>query len=197
MKRFMFVATFSLVFCALVSAEDVPKAEVFGGFSYLRVSIPYLENDFNFNGWNASLAVNANSWFAVVADINGHYNTSPEFGFNFNTKAHSFLFGPQFSIRRNNKVTPFINALFGFSHLSQTVTPVLIFGPTSGSWNDFAMGIGGGLNINVNQTIAIRLFQADYFLLRDNGGDSQSTTNNLGSFRFSTGLVFKLGKHKH
>jgi hypothetical protein len=50
-------------------AQDVPKAEVFGGYSYASADV-LLGQRANLNGWNASAAVNLNRWFGLVTDSN-------------------------------------------------------------------------------------------------------------------------------
>lgn len=82
----------------LIFAQDYPKAEVFGGYSYLHIdtqgitgsSLDAVCNDSfgtgacpagsfavhpNFNGWNASIEANVNKWFGIKADFSGHYGT--------------------------------------------------------------------------------------------------------------------------
>lgn len=53
----------------------------------------------------------------------------------------------------------------------------------------FAWGVGGGLDINVNDRFGFRLFQADYLNTRADGFGGKPINN----FRLSTGVVFRLG----
>jgi hypothetical protein len=53
----------------------------------------------------------------------------------------------------------------------------------------FAWSVGGGLDVNVNDRIGLRLFQADYLNARTDGF-SGKPVNNL---RISTGLVLRFG----
>jgi len=194
MKNIFLVSIAVLALALAAFAQEVPEAEVFGGYSYLRVNVPDLDKGFNFNGWNGSLAVNVNRWFGVVADINGHYDTFNISGSNFDTKIHSFLFGPQFTSRKHDKFSPFVHALFGTSHLNQDVSPVPTNGSGGATWNDFAMALGGGLDLKVHPKVALRLFQVDYMMLRDNGDNSNNSTETLNNFRLSSGVVFRLGR---
>src|SRR5208337_730594 len=90
---------FSLLFASSVFAQqDFPRAEVFGGYSYLHIdtqgttgsSLDTLCDSVlgagtcpagtfqvhnSFNGWNAAAQVNANRWFGIKADLSGHYGT--------------------------------------------------------------------------------------------------------------------------
>lgn len=86
-----------LLFACLANAQDYPKAEVFGGYSYVRVDTQELGplvtsacSDIDaalpgtcppgsvgvnnsFHGWNAAAEVNVNRWLGVKADFGGHY----------------------------------------------------------------------------------------------------------------------------
>ena len=90
-----------LLLCSALSAfaqQDVPKAEVFGGYSYLHIDTEgvtgsTLDTDCNSllgagtcppgsfgvhpsaNGWNASAQLNATRFLGIKADFSGHYNT--------------------------------------------------------------------------------------------------------------------------
>lgn len=132
-------------------AQDVPKAEVFGGYSWAGG---------NFNGWNASLTGNINKRFGIVADFSGHYGSELDGSILIKKDAHSALFGPRFSFR-GKRVTPFVYALVGATrfHESATVSGQKL----SGSDTGFSSALGGGLDVKVNDRVAIRAFQIDYF----------------------------------
>jgi len=82
--------------------QDTPRAEVFGGYSYLHIdtqgvtgtTIDTACNNLlghgtcppgsfqvhqNFNGWNASVQVNVTRLFGIKADFSGHYGTPVTF----------------------------------------------------------------------------------------------------------------------
>ena len=89
----------ALLFClsmATAFAQDTPRAEVFGGYSYLHIDTQGVtgstldalcNNTFGtgtcpagtfqvhnaFNGWNGSVQANVNRWLGVAADFSGHY----------------------------------------------------------------------------------------------------------------------------
>ena len=101
-----------LVFVALLPAmaQDVPKAEVFGGYSW---------SGGNFHGWNASATGNITKRFGIVADFSGHYGSDPGGPILVKQNAHSFLFGPRFSFR-GKRLTPFVYALFGATRFQES-----------------------------------------------------------------------------
>lgn len=196
MKKVMLVALLFLGFSTILMAQDKPKAEVFGGYSYLHTS----DNGFstNFNGASGSVAFNANEWFGVVGDF-GYYHASPDIpaiglvlpvSGSASVNTFSFLFGPKITMRGNEKFTPFAQALFGGAH-QKTSLDVTGFGSTSTSETAFAMALGGGFDVKVAKSVAIRLVQVEYVLTKFNDGDS----NRQNSVRISTGLVFRFGQH--
>jgi opacity protein-like surface antigen len=166
-----------LVFLALmpVFAQDVPKAEVFGGYSW---------SGGNFHGWNASAAGNINKRFGIVADFSGHYGSDPGGPILVKQIAHSFLFGPRVSFR-GKRLTPFVYALFGATRYEESA---IVSGQRlSNSSTGFSSALGAGLDVKVNDRIAIRAFQIDYFRPIILGEAS-----NRGRLAF--GVVLNLGK---
>lgn len=71
-ELFCVIALFGLSRTA--SAQDAPKVEVFGGFSYANASL--VSGRANVNGWQASAAFNLNRWFGAAADFSGLYGGS-------------------------------------------------------------------------------------------------------------------------
>jgi len=95
-RSFIWVFLCVVLVPPLASAQDYPKAEIFGGYSYLHIdtngasssSLNQLCNTVTvgncpfifqlhrgFNGWNAAGQFNLSSWFGITADISGHYGT--------------------------------------------------------------------------------------------------------------------------
>jgi opacity protein-like surface antigen len=167
-----------LVFLALmpVFAQDVPKAEVFGGYSWAGG---------NFHGWNASVTGNVNKRFGIVADFSGHYGSELEGTILVKKDAHSFLFGPRVSFRRGKKATPFVYALFGATRFHESA--IVAGQKLSDSDTGFSSAFGVGLDVKVNDRVAIRAFQIDYFRPNFFG-----EAHNRGRLAF--GVVLHLGK---
>ena len=181
MKRLVMVMAVMVVLVpATVWAQDVPKAEVFGGFSVLTLkesSGPRLTPI----GWQASITANVNEMFGIVGDFGGEYKDDatncPS------CKFHSFLGGVRIA-KRLEKATVFGHALYGGTKISGTG-----FGET-----DFTMGYGGGIDVNATDKIAIRIIQFDWLPTRvDSSGTSggKEWLNNI--MRFGFGIVFKSG----
>lgn len=183
MRRILLFIGLTLFMPLMVLAQDAPKVEIFGGYSYFRTPSGFFSNQFggpytsivdnpSLNGWTVSVAGNANSWLGVVADVGGYYARAKTSTFihgvvptstlgNTNVKLYSFLFGPQLSYRKNEHVTPFIHALFG--GVRETFGPEISVG---GSKTDFGMAFGGGVDVKVAEHAAIRVIQADYMRSR-------------------------------
>ncbi|MBZ5701024.1 MAG: porin family protein [Acidobacteriia bacterium] len=160
-----------------------PRAAVVAYFTPTSFTVPIY---MNLNGWNASVTANVNHWFGVVADFSGHYGTPTIIGIGLETHVHSFLFGPRFTYRHSERITPFVHALLGASHLNFKV-PLI---PVETSDSAFAMALGGGMDVKVREHVALRLAQVDYFMTRFSPYSIIESQNNI---RISTGLVFRFG----
>jgi opacity protein-like surface antigen len=187
MKRLALLCGALLLFSGIASAQDSPKIEAFGGYSYLRVNPGFDAPGENFNGGSGSLAYNFTPMLGVVADFGGyHWSQSGE-----DATAVSYLFGPKVALR-HGPITPFAQALFGGAHIGFSGNEcddarVHREGDCenfSSSDNAFSMAIGGGLDWNATTHIGIRVIQAEYLLTRF-GGNSQNNA------RISTGVVFR------
>ena len=206
-RRIFVAAGLSLIIGGAIHAQDFPKAELFGGYSYGNFG-PLVNGASRntVNGWNASLGVNLNRWFGLVSDFGGHYGgfsavlPNPpnlcvpagcvRISISENDKYHNFLFGPQFSMR-SKRATPFVHALFGGSRLNRSGTETLTIPPPavsppvfkiSTSSMNFTFAGGGGVDYKLTEKLAWRV-QADYLAI----GVPYRTLN---SVRVSTGLVF-------
>jgi opacity protein-like surface antigen len=161
------------IFSFLAYAQEAPKAEIFGGYQYLRAKSGISgAPSFNFNGWNAAVSGFFTRNVGITADFSGNYGTVAS----VDTKIYSYLFGPTVRFPNSSPVTPFARALFGGAHISA--------GSGIGSDSGFAWAAGGGLDVNASSHVAIRLAQFDFLQSRI----SNLTQNN---FRYSAGIVFK------
>ncbi|HYP30001.1 MAG TPA: outer membrane beta-barrel protein [Blastocatellia bacterium] len=199
MRYVIWIAAFLFLIPSAGMAQESPKVEVFGGYSFLRV-----EGGDSFNGWQASVAGNVNNWFGIVAEFSGHYDSRSqrlsfvrpglppvELRSDTDTSIHSFLFGPRFSYRKHERVTPFVHGLIGLTRtqVDGTATasdPVLddLLTDFETSDTNFSAVFGGGVDINLSKRFALRLVQADYQAIRN---DSFT----LDNARVSTGLVIR------
>lgn len=181
--------------------EDYPKAEVFGGYSYSSIDPGKYRTPSgttpidrgNGNGWGASFNGNVNQYFGLTADFAGHYGNFKGTGLpSSDFRVHEFLFGPTVSARGKN-VTGFAHVLLGAARFR---TPGFSFGEfrfPGASATKFAMGIGGGVDLNVNRNVAVRAIEFDYLPVRIHGDVAgvPNASNWSQSVRLKTGIVFK------
>src|SRR5687767_290046 len=95
MKRALLLSTFVLMLSSFTMAQETPKAEIFGGYSYAGTGS---------HGFNGSVSGNFNEWFGLTVEASGQYSRLSDQGFTETIRTHSLLFGPRFSLRRNKKV---------------------------------------------------------------------------------------------
>jgi len=191
MRKFVAVGILIFGLClAAAAADDTPTVEVFGGVSLLHIDDNGLHAPKrNFAGWDSEFQFNLNKLLGITADIGGNYGRiAPGVP---NSHAYTFAFGPTFSFRREH-ATIFAHTLLGENTISQNV----ISGSSNASATDsaFAMLWGGGIDVNVNHTFAIRLAQLDWLYTRHNlvplGGKGYQ--NNI---RLTGGITINLGGH--
>ncbi len=163
MKRALLLVCIFAV-AGLAVAQETSKAEIFGGYSYLRVN----PSGVNANGWEAALTGNFSENFGLTADFSGHYARGGH--------VYTYVFGPQIGAHIKN-LRPFGHLLFGGNSIGE------------GGFSDtsYALLFGGGLDLNLTRPISIRLGQADY--VRTHHFDQGQN-----DFRFSIGVVLNLGE---
>ena len=208
------IASFVLLFPPSVTAQETPKLEMFGGYSYLGVTEPSrtLLKSTNLNGWDASIKLNLTRKVGLVADFSGHYGQRGQNPFVFNSltgdrmtvevtpgdfRQHTFLLGPEVRLLKRDRLSVNARALMGVAH---TNTLILKFRrnpfPTNTqrsdpSANGFAASFGGSVDYRITDRLSYRLVQPELLLTRSGGRDTG--TWNQYSFRLSTGLVFTSG----
>src|SRR5689334_17702392 len=96
------LALLALLFRPTVAAQDSPNLEVFGGYSYLRLTEQPRTRlkSADMNGWNVSLKLNVTPRVGLVTDFSGHYGqkeiTSPALnGVTTAARQHTYLLGPE------------------------------------------------------------------------------------------------------
>jgi opacity protein-like surface antigen len=183
-----------LVLAALASlgasparAQEPAKVDIFGGYSYMYGNVVVTGQGINLNGGGGSFAYNYNKWLGLVFDLTTNYQGNVA-STGRTLMVTTYLFGPRISWRKNEKLTPFGQALFGGGHGGGTLYTA---GPSPlGTQNAFAMTLGGGVDWKVHPSISVRLFDAEY--LRTQFANGVNTSQN--NFRLSTGVVFHFGR---
>ena len=177
-------AAFALGSSPSAHAQDTPKWEIFGGYSYMRSNIIVSGTPFNLNGGSGSIAYNLSSWFGLVGDI-GVTHQGAVAARPFSLTITTYQFGPRVSWRNHSHVTPYAQILFGGGHAGGT-----LYTTSLGTNNDFNFSVGGGLDWKVSHRFGLRLAQVEYLHTQFLNGSN----NSQNSFRLSTGVVFNFGK---
>ena len=165
---------------AIAQDQDVPSSEVLLSPSYSR------QGSVNLWGWHAAFNGNWNWWAGLNIDLSGHYFSEGGFFAGVqtitNTQVYSLRAGPQFTFIRNKCCTAFMHGLLGGTWVLSTGHAGLA--STTFRASGFSAALGPGLDININDNLAWRLFQVDYSFFRVLGEPSEG-------FRISTGIVLK------
>jgi outer membrane immunogenic protein len=156
-------------------------------YNYVRSNLPAGGcGCFALNGGSGWVAFNVSHSLGIVGEIASQdaSNISSAGG---DLTLTSFLAGPRYRRRVAGHFAPFVQVLLGGAHAGGSLAPGSPGLP--GSANAFAMIAGGGLDIGLTRHIALRAFEADYYLTRfDNGVNDHQ--NNL---RIAAGVIIRFG----
>lgn len=198
----------ALLFCAagVMAAQETPRFDLFGGYSYGRISSHIFSEPGNLNGWDSSFTYNVNSWLGIVAEGSGHYGSRPlrpaaNIIFvcqpptpcppsivigpsSVDQKLHTYVFGPRFTWRTGRAVTPFGHVLVGAGHTTDSID--FGFGRVTLHSDAMVWKFGGGFDLRLNSLASWRT-QTDLI-------HSHFFSSNQNNFQLSTGPVFHFGR---
>lgn len=178
---------------SLTYGQEIPKYEFFTGFSILS-------NNGTAEGATLALNRNVNNFLGIKMDLSGYRDgktiTIQNSPLSSTTKIRatnfSVLLGPQVAYRKHKTYTPYGHLLLGAGRVEASTTttfqnPDPTFDPfpqqkISIKDTGFAIALGGGLDIRLNEKFSFRAVQIDLY----NASDSAA--------RISTGIVIKFGK---
>lgn len=199
-----------LLFATASLAQDYPKIEVPLNYSYMRFNPEdsHIVSSFSLNGGGGGVVVFINHAIGIQAEFQGYGSLTKTFAFpatasspcpagcNVTANGNMFTYnvGPVFKYRSEH-FEPFVEALFGGAH-SNTYQNLLkacqascvsTNNPSNNAW-DFVLG--GGFDIPVTRSIAIRPAQVDFVLTRFGNSFTQGNRNQ-SNFRYQAGVVFR------
>ena len=182
---------FALAAAPSAHAQDSPKWEVFGGYTYMHSNIVVSGAAFNMNGGSGSVAYHLTDWFALVGEF-GVTHQGAVVSKPFSLTVTTYEFGPRVSWRNHTHLTPYAQVLIGGGHASGTLyTSSLGSGLAPlGTSNDFNFTAGGGVDWKLNHGFSVRLAQAEYLHTQF----VNAVNNSQSNFRLSTGVVFTFGQ---
>ena len=164
---------------------DIPRAELFGGYSFMNMDWEGLASRSGLHGWTGTAAINIYPWLGVEGSATGNYQSNCLGTSGLTCTILTFMGGPRITAYRGGGLSVFGHGLVGLGALSMNLSGSPL------NWRDLAWSAGGGADYAVNERISIRVGQVDYVrtqLFQSLGGTHQ---NNL---RVSAGVVFRLGR---
>ena len=208
--RSLTIAVTISVFSTMAFAQ---KAELFGNYTYMQFN-PTITGVQSraLNGAGGGAQFNIKPAFGVKAEFQGYMSTEvtktvtspigtsagiiPVGTYKSNATMLTYLFGPVVQLP-GKRIRPFGEVLFGGMQTElygQLTNAVIANGgkiDKSKTQHPFTMAFGGGLDVNVNKYVAVRLAEMDWILSRYT--NPWTNTNNQNSFRYLAGIVFKFG----
>jgi hypothetical protein len=191
------IGLFVLSIPSFAQEVNYPKAEVFGGFSIASAAVSSTDPVTgltaslreSFLGWQGSANLNVTHHLGIVGDFGGQYKTVAGIPLN----SYQFLFGPRIAFR-GPRVTPFVHAMFGgvkegigsFS-ITDPITGLTISTPSVSS-TGLGMAMGGGLDVNLSDRLALRVPQFDWTPMHVGGIWEKNV------IRIGIGIVVKAGQ---
>ena len=199
MKRFTWLVVVGLILGTVAFAQDSPKVEITGYYSYFRFNP---ENSgtlssHSLNGGGADISYFFTQMIGIKAEFGGYQSNSVTFTNGTSTataSANLFTYnaGPVVKFR-SGKFEPFAEALFGGAHssfygnLCKQLATCVVNNPSN---NAFDFVIGGGIDIPLTHSIAFRPAQVDYVLTRFGNGFTAGNQNQR-NFRYQAGIQFR------
>jgi hypothetical protein len=189
MRKFLVLLAAIFAFSALLLAQqttpdvqtvEMPKTEVFGGYSYMHS---------NLNNLGLGTAGIHGESVQATRFIWGDLGATADVSYNSNTNVAqsgenlyrwTYMFGPTYALRTESSFVPFAHVLFGVDHERLSI-PNFNHGINGDTYyKSLAAAIGAGVDVRISDHIAARLAQFDF--IHANGGMT---------FRYTGGLVVK------
>jgi len=211
MKKCIRVVGVAALFVLTAAADEWPREEIFLGYNFAKFNpnsdvLP----SFNANGGSGQFQYNFLKYLGVALDV-GAVNKGVLNQTAVDSTVMNFVAGPRVTFHNGSRFVPFVEALFGGAYATmstrltalpavQTALPPGLALPPDlpvtvrlkASHTGFAMLAGGGLDLKLSRHVALRLFEADYYLMRTPDLFTGNITNR-NNFRYAGGINFMLG----
>lgn len=192
MRKHVLVGSLLLAFGVAASAQEVvtPKIETGLNYSFTHDNPGGFVPSYNANGGFGYVQYNFSKSFGLVADLGANYVGAAN-GVSIGNTTFEYLFGPRFTWR-HSRISPYVQTLVGGERYSNGFNPAVPFSLLQTSQNNFAMAIGGGVDVTVTNRIAVQPVQVDYLMTEFSPG-SGFPSNAANGLRYSAGVVFRFG----
>lgn len=130
------------------------------------------------NGFNVQGTYYFTPQVGITADFSAHFDkdnvripagtlgSTVARDLQFKARTYNYMVGPQVRFTNNSRLTPFARLLVGGQTTRTKIENFTVgninLGRVSDSRTNFALAIGGGLDVRVNKNFAIRAIQIDY-----------------------------------
>lgn len=172
MKRLVLFMLIAGILPGALLAGDLPKYELHTGYSYLRAA-----GEANLHGWEAGLTRFFTDRFGLVGTVSGHYGNSDSF--------YNLMAGPKYAWGRSGPVTFFVQAQAGIGSLRHTFPIVVSSQNLNRTLTQFAIAMGGGLDVKIKKNMILRPVQVEWLRQFDDLKENEC--------RYTFGFVFRLG----
>lgn len=169
---------------AIVSAQGPSLMEVGASYNYVRTNAPPGGcGCFSMNGGGAWISYGPFAAVSIVGEL-GMQHASNISGSGAGLTLTSYQAGLRYRFPHVRRVVPFAQALLGGSHASGN------YASDGGLSNAFTATMGGGFDVQLTNGVAVRAFQADYYLTHF----PNAVNDRQNNLRISIGLILNLGK---
>ena len=202
-RRLLLPACLLLFISPLCQAQDFPRWELSGGFSYYLVGRqPGLTITTAAHGTQAGLARSFTNYFRIESEFDAGFanriidlTVPPQGWFHYNRKLLLGLVGPEFVYRRpNRRFSAFGHYLTGVAYardnqIPKTGSPTGISTVPAATDSTWTNALGGGVDWIFPHQVSFRMLEVDW-MRTDFPGNPHS------NWRFVTGFVLRLGQHQ-
>jgi len=198
-KKILLLIT--MLFVASMSAyaqDEYPKFELAGTYTMMRHDIQILGNE-TIHGYGIGMQYNFARWFGLAGEWTATHGSSGPETFTqagriyvipkVDTRVQTLMFGPRFSYRAR-AVTVFGHWLVG-AGTNKFDDDIGTFNYDSYTKWQVVTAIGGGLDINLGKSVAIRAAQLDWVALDSDFSELGYDKGFYNNWRYQGGIVFK------
>jgi len=195
LKRILLTAILLFVASANVSAQSIPKWELYGGYSEdLAGGGIAGERQLPTNGVQVEFDRVVTSYFRVTSQFNAQFADHvvniapppPPGGEHVNSKELLGLFGPEATYRKLKRFDIFGHFLVGLAYGRDNEFPKI---PTA-TYTTWAYAIGGGADLKISRRVSARLLGFDWITTHFPINSPEAQDN----WRLNAGFMFHLGK---